>query len=70
MWRRLHAMFAWREVRDAGVWVYFENDISGARKCIERAGAGWQPVDHAWLAARDGWSVNRYGKRTQFHQES
>lgn len=51
MIRWLRSLFAWRQVRDTGVWLYLENDITGARH-VFRVGGGWQPVDVDWLERR------------------
>lgn len=44
----VRSLFAWRVVRDTGVWVYQENAVTGRRRVL-RFGDGWQPVDAAWL---------------------
>lgn len=62
---RLRSWWAWREVMDQGVWVYFENDITGERKAVDKGGP-WQPVDYMWLAERSGRSIRRDGEVTYF----
>lgn len=57
MIRWLLSFFAWREVRDTGVWLYLENDITGARRVV-RVGGGWQPVNADWLERRAPRSFN------------
>ncbi|TCM17213.1 hypothetical protein EDF56_106329 [Novosphingobium sp. PhB165] len=70
MIRYLRSLFAWREFRDNGVWVYFENAVSGCRKAI-RVGGCYQPLDFEWLAggARDGWAYD-HGRRIRIKRGS
>lgn len=42
--------FAWRFVRAEGVWAYFENGVSGARRAVRASDAGCSPADLDWLA--------------------
>ncbi len=44
----IRALFAWRTVRDSGVYLYQENAITGARRTVQYSG-GYQPKDFAWL---------------------
>jgi len=46
--RQLTLWFAWREVRDTGIWVYSENRITGQRKAL-RISRCFQPLDWRWL---------------------
>ena len=65
LWARMRAAFAWKMVKDSGVWVYYENAITGERKALDKGGC-WQPIDYLWLAERNGRSVNRFGEVTYF----
>lgn len=47
--RWVRALFAWRTVRDRGVWRYQENRITGKRRAQRMQATGHQPVDRAWL---------------------
>lgn len=69
-WRWLHSCFAWLEVRDQGVWVYFENYVTGQRKAIKACRAG-QPLDFEWLAGGtgDGWAYDN-GRRIRIKRGS
>ena len=49
MRRWFRSLFAWRVVRDTGVWVYLQNDVTGARRVIRGDCNGHQPVDHEWV---------------------
>lgn len=62
---RIRSWFAWREVRDAGVWSYQQNTITGARRAIDKGGP-WQPVDWRWLGERNGRAIRRDGSFVQF----
>lgn len=44
------SLFAWRAVRNSGVWVYFENSITHQRKAVWRG--CYQPLDYKFM--RDG----------------
>ena len=46
---RIRSWFAWRTVRDSGVWLYEENTVTGARR-VSRIGGGHQPQDLTWLS--------------------
>jgi len=48
MIRWFRSLFAWREVRNSGVWSYFENDVTGRRKA-QRISGSYQPLDFDWL---------------------
>lgn len=50
-WRSL---FAWREFRDNGVWVYFENELTGQRRAERRYTRIFQPLDLNWLKCGKG----------------
>lgn len=56
------APFAWRDVRDQGVWLYQQNAVTGARRAVRISRCG-QPIDFAWIAAgeADGFVVDRDG---------
>lgn len=60
--RFLLAPFAWRDVRDQGVWLYQQNTVTGARRAVRISRCG-QPIDFEWLAngAGDGFVVDRDG---------
>jgi len=47
----LRALFAWRDVRDSGVWRYRENAVTGVRVAVRVGAGGYQPVDLVWLKA-------------------
>jgi len=47
--RWLRSLFAWETRRDTGVWLYQENMVTGSRRIIRIARAGYQPCDFAWL---------------------
>lgn len=49
MLRFLRSLFAWETVRVAGVYLYQENRITGARRAIRRFSGGHSPVDTDWL---------------------
>lgn len=55
LWDFLRTPFAWREVRDSGVWLYEENEITGARRAL-RVSRCYQPQDFDWL---DGGGFDR-----------
>lgn len=55
MLNKLKAVFAWRDVRDTGVWRYQENSVTGERRAVPGAAKGWRPVDRVWLAGGE-WS--------------
>jgi len=48
MIRWIKAFFAWRVVRDTGVWIYLQNSVTGERKAFRYVEA-YQPCDHVWL---------------------
>lgn len=48
MIRYLRSLFAWKMVRDSGVWLYYENAITGERTAT-RYSACFQPLDLEWL---------------------
>ncbi len=52
MIRFFRSIFAWRTVRDTGVWRYSENAVTGRRKAVW-GGYGYQPVDHGLLGVGD-----------------
>jgi len=66
MIRWLRSQFAWRQVRTAGVWAYFENGVTGARRADRINDGGWSPLDHDWLERRAprarGWPPGSEGK--------
>lgn len=47
------SLFAWRLVREAAVWHYYENRITGKRRAVRVSGAH-QPLDVFWLN-REPW---------------
>lgn len=49
--RWLKSIFAWRTVADTGVWLYEQNDITGARR-VCRVGGGHQPQAMGWVERR------------------
>ena len=52
MIRWLKSLFAWKDIRDSGVWIYSENAVTGQRKAY-RYGGGWQPLDYSFLRKGD-----------------
>lgn len=42
------SLFAWRDVRFTGVWIYQENAVTGERRAI-KVGGCYQPIDAEWL---------------------
>jgi hypothetical protein len=48
----LRSLFAWRTVRDSGVYLYQENAVTGARRAMRYNVGGAQPLDHDWLDRR------------------
>lgn len=54
MIRWLKSLFAWREVRSTGVWLYRENAITGQRAAHQIMRGCYQPLDHEWLSAGSG----------------
>lgn len=51
MIRWLRSLFAWRLIREAAVWHYFENTVTGERKAVRVSRSG-QPLDLDWLERR------------------
>ena len=41
--------FAWKTVRDTGVWIYQENSRTHNRRAIHLRNSGHQPCDWDWL---------------------
>lgn len=54
MIRWLKSLFAWRPVRNSGVWLYEQNELTGQRRAILISGC-YQPLNYGFL--RDGDSV-------------
>ena len=52
MLRWLKSLFAWRPVRNTGVWLYEENEITGQR-CATEIGSCWQPLNHSFMRKGD-----------------
>ncbi len=50
--RWIKSLFAWRFVQEKGVWHYYENAVTGARKAVH-VSACWGPCDIYWLERRD-----------------
>lgn len=50
MFRWLKSLFAWRAVRNSGVWVYTENSVTGRRAAHWQG--NYQPLDFEFM--RDG----------------
>lgn len=48
----LKSLFAWRKVREVGVWAYLENSVTGARKAVRCISGGYSPLDADWLERR------------------
>jgi hypothetical protein len=49
MIRWMKSLFAWRGVRNQGVWLYKENAVTGARKAVRINRGGYSPIDLVWL---------------------
>ncbi len=49
MIRWLKSLFAWRTVRDTGVWKYQLNEVNGRRRIVRVVDGGYQPVDLMWV---------------------
>jgi hypothetical protein len=49
MIRWLRSLFAWRDVRQAGKWLYQENAVSGARRVVPAFIGGISPINSQWL---------------------
>jgi hypothetical protein len=52
MLRWLKSLFAWKDVRDSGVWIYSENAVTGQRKAYRHGGC-YQPLDYSFLRPGD-----------------
>lgn len=50
MLRWFRSLFAWREYRHSGVWLYEQNDVTGHRRAF-KVSSCYQPVDLEWLTA-------------------
>ncbi len=59
--RWLRSLFAWRTVKDTGVWKYRENAITGRRKAVW-SGGGYQPLDAGFLRPGDV-VIGYYGRK-------
>lgn len=44
MIRYLRSLFAWREIRNTGVWSYQVNANTGERRTVRLVAGGYQPV--------------------------
>jgi hypothetical protein len=53
--RWVRSLFAWRTIRDTGIWIYQENVVTGERRALRHVGVAkcYQPVAHHWLQGRD-----------------
>lgn len=49
MIRWLKSLFAWRLVREAAVWHYYENGVTGRRSAHRIVTGGHSPLDWDWL---------------------
>lgn len=52
MIRWLRSLFAWRVVRQSGVWVYCENSVTGRRSARWRGGC-YGPLDRTFMRQGD-----------------
>lgn len=52
MVRWFQSLFAWRPIRNTGVWLYEQNNVTGQRRAID-AGGCWQPLDWDFMRAGD-----------------
>lgn len=52
MIRWFFSFFAWRLVRDQGVWGYYENAVTGERRAVRLWSSGYSPLDIDWLERR------------------
>ena len=62
----IKGIFAWRIVRDTGVWTYWENPVTGAREA-RWSGGCYQPVNYDFLNAAPGsaWVFGPRGRETK-----
>ena len=51
MIRWFKSLVAWRIHREAGVWCYSVNTITGRRAANRVVSGGWSPLDWEWLLA-------------------
>lgn len=58
--RALKALFAWRPVKNTGVWLYEENEVTGQRRATELSGGCYQPLSYEFLRRGD-WVHSRRG---------
>lgn len=49
---KIAALFAWSPVRDSGVWMYEQNEITGKRRATRYNYNVWQPLDANWLKGK------------------
>lgn len=47
---KLWGLFGWREAFRAGVYAYFENDVTGERRARRWSADGYSPLDRAWVS--------------------
>lgn len=67
MIRWLRSLFAWHPVRNTGVWVYWENSVTGQRGATIRMKC-YQPLDRSFI--RNGDVVNGLNGRYVVGSES
>lgn len=61
MLRLIRSLFAWRTIRDQGVWLYEENAVTGARRATRIRGDVWSPINWDWLEAGSSHAVRELG---------
>lgn len=47
----IRSLFAWRTIRDHGMWRYQENGVTGARRALRIEDEAYAPLDVRWLEA-------------------
>ena len=69
LWNLLRAPFAWRNVREEGVWLYQVNDVTGERRAIRIIYGGFgAPTNSQWLAGGN-WERKRPAPPPRFGSE-
>jgi len=61
--RWLRSFFAWRVISKTGVWVYYENSITGRRHAAKGC-TGYQPLDFKLLRPGDTFDCPVFSRRT------
>lgn len=56
--RWFKSLFAWKQIRNTGVWLYEENTVTGKRRATLINTGCWQPMDRTFM--RKGDKVRQY----------